>query len=144
MARRKKKLTEDARGFLAEMQTRPILADQVLERTINAAAQEKMARLMVPKLLAITEEYRTEDLAWAAERQATVSSIFNAWKVTRERERKQRSEAFLQELRNHQTIKAVDIAGEKIEQRWDEIISVQVSRKPPAIRIPEASGSRMG
>ena len=127
------------------MEARPMLADQVLELTINAEAQKNMIQVMVPKLMEMAEAYRAEDLTWASDRQAFVSREFEAWKVTRQGERRQRAEAFLLELKDHQTLKVVDISGEKIEQRWNEIISVQkIARKPPAIRIPEASGSQIG
>jgi hypothetical protein len=146
LAARKKKFTKEAQELLADMKARPAMEERVIQLTTSAAAQERMMRLMVPKLLEMADTYRTEDLEYAVQCQMTAKAEAEAWRVAREGERKRRGEAFLKGLENDSTIKAVDLAGKEIERRWNEVISVQrVPRKSPAIRmIPGASGSHMG
>jgi hypothetical protein len=128
------------------MKARPTVEERALQLTTSAAAQERMMRVMVPKLLEIANTYRTEDLEYAVQCQMTAKAEVEAWRSAREGERKRRGEAFLKSLENDSTLKAVDLAGKEIERRWNEVTSVQrVPRKSPAIRmVPGTSGSHMG
>jgi hypothetical protein len=146
LAVRKKKLTKEAQDLLADMKAKPSVEERALQLTTSAAAQERMMRVMVPKLLEIANTYRTEDLEYAVQCQVTAKAEVEAWRSAREGERKRRGEAFLISLENGSTIKAVDLAGKEIERRWNEVTSVRrVPRKSPATRmVPGASGSHMG
>jgi len=145
LADRKRKLTKEVKEFIADSAHKPTIVDRVLQLSITAAAEERMMRLMVPKLLAMANTYRDEDMQYAIQCQEIAKNDFAAWKTARNEERKRRRASSLQNLENDSTINTIRVTGREIDRRWNEVISMRrVSRRPPAIRMPGLNTSNMG
>jgi hypothetical protein len=91
----------------------------------------------------MVERYRTEDLEYMAQRKATVETDMNARSATKTKEMRQRSMEFLGGVKGNDGLITFDAVGQKIDQRWNEVIAIHaVPRRPSMARnIPEAGTS---
>jgi hypothetical protein len=119
------------------------LSDRIHEIATSPAAEQRIIEELTPKLLAMVERYRAEDLEYMAQKRAKVETAMNTRSAAKAKEMRQRSLDFLEGVKGNNGLITFDIAGREIDRRWNEVLAIhEVPLRPSATRIiPEAGNS---
>jgi hypothetical protein len=119
------------------------LPDRIHEVATGPAAEQRVIKELTPKLLAMVERYRAEDLEYMSRERAKVETDMNARSAAKAKEMRQRSLEFLEGAKGNNGLITLDTVGREIDRRWNEVIATHVvPRRPSATKIiPEAGNS---
>ncbi|KAG8820382.1 hypothetical protein FRC17_010170 [Serendipita sp. 399] len=116
------------------------LAERVRALVLTDDAASKLQAYLVKNLQPQIEKNQSDNRAHLERIQVEIKKEYEEELVTRQQERGQRYQEFLNRLQADPAIMEMDRIGGIIDDRWNDVISpsTTIRRPPAAIRIPEA------